>query len=129
MNLTAEFDVVYGATGFTGRLVSEYLLARYGPGGELRWALARRPRPAGATNARPADTPSGSTHMEMRFGSHPGNARLAGKDLHLTRNPRKSSIAEALVLPVKGAPLEEHRFCAAALDQGGQMPSRQEAAE
>jgi short subunit dehydrogenase-like uncharacterized protein len=43
MNLAAEFDVVvYGATGFTGRLVSEYLLARYGPGGELRWAMAGR---------------------------------------------------------------------------------------
>jgi short subunit dehydrogenase-like uncharacterized protein len=37
------FDVIlWGATGFTGRLVAEYLLGRYG--GELRWALAGRNR-------------------------------------------------------------------------------------
>lgn len=38
-----EFDVVVmGATGFTGRLVAEHLLARHGAGGDLRWALAGR---------------------------------------------------------------------------------------
>lgn len=38
-----EFDVVvWGATGFTGALVAEYLLDRYGVDGELRWALAAR---------------------------------------------------------------------------------------
>lgn len=38
----AEFDiVVYGASGFTGRLVAEYLAARYG-GGDLKWAIAGR---------------------------------------------------------------------------------------
>ncbi|MFO7764786.1 MAG: saccharopine dehydrogenase NADP-binding domain-containing protein, partial [Wenzhouxiangellaceae bacterium] len=38
-----EFDlVVMGATGFTGRLVAEHLLARHGTDGELRWALAGR---------------------------------------------------------------------------------------
>ena len=38
-----EFDViVLGATGFTGRLVAEYLVAQYGIGGELRWAAAAR---------------------------------------------------------------------------------------
>ncbi|MFQ5610349.1 MAG: saccharopine dehydrogenase family protein, partial [Woeseiaceae bacterium] len=38
-----EFDViVWGATGFTGALVAEYLQARYGFGGELRWAIAGR---------------------------------------------------------------------------------------
>jgi len=38
-----EFDVVLmGATGFTGRLVAEYLLARHGVGGDLRWAIAGR---------------------------------------------------------------------------------------
>jgi short subunit dehydrogenase-like uncharacterized protein len=38
-----EFDVIlWGATGFTGRLVAEYLAGRYG--GELRWALAGRNR-------------------------------------------------------------------------------------
>jgi short subunit dehydrogenase-like uncharacterized protein len=38
-----RFDVVvWGATGFTGRIVAEYLLERYGLGGELRWAIAGR---------------------------------------------------------------------------------------
>ena len=37
------FDiVVWGATGFTGALVAEYLLAQYGLGGDLRWAIAGR---------------------------------------------------------------------------------------
>jgi short subunit dehydrogenase-like uncharacterized protein len=34
--------VVYGATGFTGRLVAEYLLKTYGPGDSVRWAMAGR---------------------------------------------------------------------------------------
>lgn len=39
---SAEFDiVVYGASGFTGRLVAEYLADRYGGGG-LKWAIAGR---------------------------------------------------------------------------------------
>jgi len=43
MNPNAEFDiVVYGATGFTGRLVAEYLAQRYGVGGEVCWAMAGR---------------------------------------------------------------------------------------
>lgn len=43
MNPAAEFDlIVYGASGFTGRLVAEYLSLRYGPGGEVRWAMAGR---------------------------------------------------------------------------------------
>jgi short subunit dehydrogenase-like uncharacterized protein len=38
-----EFDVVvWGASGFTGRLVAEHLLAGYGIDGPLRWALAGR---------------------------------------------------------------------------------------
>lgn len=43
MNSEREFDLVLmGATGFTGRLVAEHLLARHGAGGSLRWALAGR---------------------------------------------------------------------------------------
>ncbi|MEM8766515.1 MAG: saccharopine dehydrogenase NADP-binding domain-containing protein [Pseudomonadota bacterium] len=39
----AEFDVVvFGASGFTVRLVAEYLLEQYGTDGALRWALAGR---------------------------------------------------------------------------------------
>ncbi len=38
-----EFDVVvWGATGFTGALVVEYLAATYGVGGDLAWAVAGR---------------------------------------------------------------------------------------
>jgi short subunit dehydrogenase-like uncharacterized protein len=38
-----EFDViVYGATGFTGKLVAEYLLRQYGLDGDLSWAIAGR---------------------------------------------------------------------------------------
>lgn len=38
-----DFDiVVYGATGFTGTLVAEYLARRYGVGDDLKWAIAGR---------------------------------------------------------------------------------------
>ncbi len=36
--------IVFGATGFTGHLVAEYLQASYGSTGPLRWALAGRQR-------------------------------------------------------------------------------------
>jgi len=40
-----EFDlIVWGATGFTGTLVAEYLCRQYGASGDLRWALAGRNR-------------------------------------------------------------------------------------
>ena len=43
MKNNRELDVViWGATGFTGALVAEYLRDRYGTGGELRWAIAGR---------------------------------------------------------------------------------------
>jgi len=34
--------VVYGASGFTGRLVAEYLAKQYGAGSGVRWAMAGR---------------------------------------------------------------------------------------
>lgn len=38
-----EFDViVYGATGFTGTLVAEYMLRQYGLNGDLKWCIAGR---------------------------------------------------------------------------------------
>jgi len=43
MGKNREFDVVvYGATGFTGRLVAEYLNNQYGVGGDVKWAMAGR---------------------------------------------------------------------------------------
>ena len=41
--LPRDYDViVYGASGFTGRLVAEHLLGTYGATGEIRWAMAGR---------------------------------------------------------------------------------------
>lgn len=38
-----EFDIiVWGATGFTGQLVAEYLVGQYGLAGDLNWAIAGR---------------------------------------------------------------------------------------
>ncbi len=43
MRTDAEFDIiVYGATGFTGRLVAEHLVRTQPPGGEVSWAMAGR---------------------------------------------------------------------------------------
>ena len=43
MQASRQFDViVYGATGFTGSLVAEYLLQRFGCGKDLDWAIAGR---------------------------------------------------------------------------------------
>ena len=43
MKSNRELDiVVYGATGFTGRLVAEYLNTQYGVNGEVVWAMAGR---------------------------------------------------------------------------------------
>ncbi len=40
---TKPYDlIVFGATGFTGRLVAEYLQQTYGSDGALRWAMAGR---------------------------------------------------------------------------------------
>lgn len=36
--------IVYGATGYTGRLVCEYLNTQYGANGDLKWAMAGRSR-------------------------------------------------------------------------------------
>ena len=42
-NTTTTFDlIVFGATGFTGRLVAEYLFTTYGAGGDVKWAMAGR---------------------------------------------------------------------------------------
>ncbi|MDG2091777.1 MAG: saccharopine dehydrogenase NADP-binding domain-containing protein [SAR86 cluster bacterium] len=43
MSKSSEFDfVVYGATGFTGKLVVEYLQAKYSNNNEINWAMAGR---------------------------------------------------------------------------------------
>lgn len=62
MATTKPFDiVVHGATGFTGRLVVEYLLQRYPAGSGLRWAMGGRSAAKLAAVrdelGAPADTP------------------------------------------------------------------------
>ena len=57
-----EFDlIIYGASGFTGRLVAEYLNSEYGAAGDLRWAMAGRSKSKLAQvrdeMGLPADTP------------------------------------------------------------------------
>jgi len=43
MNLSREFDIiVWGASGFTGRLVVLYLFNKYGATGDLKWAMGGR---------------------------------------------------------------------------------------
>jgi len=43
MSSNREFGVVvYGATGYTGRLVCEYLNKQYGVNGDVKWAMAGR---------------------------------------------------------------------------------------
>ena len=59
---SSKFDiVVYGATGFTGQLVAEYLATHYKGDGNLKWAMAGRSREklASVRDAigAPADTP------------------------------------------------------------------------
>ena len=42
-NAAREFDIiVYGATGYTGRLVAAHLLKTYGAAGDIAWAMAGR---------------------------------------------------------------------------------------
>jgi short subunit dehydrogenase-like uncharacterized protein len=43
MSKNRELDIiVYGATGYTGRLVCEYLNKQYGVNGDVKWAMAGR---------------------------------------------------------------------------------------
>jgi short subunit dehydrogenase-like uncharacterized protein len=62
MNASPKFDiVVYGATGFTGQLVAEYLAAHYRNDKELKWAMAGRSldklKSVRDAIGAPADTP------------------------------------------------------------------------
>ena len=61
MQASRQFDViVYGATGFTGQLVAEYLMQRYGCGSTLEWAIAgRNPDKLEAVKKRLGDDAAG----------------------------------------------------------------------
>lgn len=72
-----EFDVVvWGATGFTGRLVAEYLLGRYGIDGDLNWAMAGRDQ--GKLQEVRADLGDGSDQVPLLIAdSHDENSLRA----------------------------------------------------
>jgi short subunit dehydrogenase-like uncharacterized protein len=62
MKSAKKFDiVVYGATGFTGQLVAEYLATRYKNDAQLKWAMAGRSldklKSVREAVGAPADTP------------------------------------------------------------------------
>ena len=62
MKSPSKFDiVVYGATGFTGQLVAEYLAAHYRGDTQLKWAMAGRSldklKSVRDAIGAPADTP------------------------------------------------------------------------
>jgi short subunit dehydrogenase-like uncharacterized protein len=62
MKSSSKFDiVVYGATGFTGQLVAEYLATHYKDDAQLKWAMAGRSidklKSVRETIGAPADTP------------------------------------------------------------------------
>ena len=62
MNSSSKFDiVVYGATGFTGQLVAEYLASHYRDDKQLKWAMAGRSmdklKSVRDAIGAPADTP------------------------------------------------------------------------
>ncbi|CAA0079469.1 Putative trans-acting enoyl reductase [Zhongshania aliphaticivorans] len=62
MKTEREFDlIIYGASGFTGQLIAEYIAAQQGNSGKLRWALAGRNedkiRAVVAESGLPADLP------------------------------------------------------------------------
>src|SRR6195952_4890072 len=62
MKPSSKFDIiVYGASGFTGQLVAEYLAAQYKGDANLKWAMAGRSkdRLAAVRDAigAPSDTP------------------------------------------------------------------------
>lgn len=69
--------IVFGATGFTGQLVAEYLQSTYGSRGELSWALAGR-QPARLAEVRDAIGADASLPLLAADASDPaGMAGLA----------------------------------------------------
>jgi hypothetical protein len=77
---SSKFDiVVYGATGFTGQLVAEYLAAHYKGDANLKWAMAGRSKDKLAsvrdTIGAPVDTPADRRRRQRsRFAEGHGRA-------------------------------------------------------
>jgi len=72
---TSEFDlIVYGATGYTGRLVADYLVQRYGRDPSVKWAMAGRSL-AKLEEVRAAIDPLKSTPLVIADASDPASLK------------------------------------------------------
>ncbi len=80
MKRAAEFDiVVHGATGYTGQLVVEHLLGRYGTAGPLSWAISGRSLEKLEAVRDAAGAPAGLALIEADA-TDPGSLRaMAGR--------------------------------------------------
>ena len=66
MNNIKEYDfVVYGATGFTGKLVVEYLVHKYSNNSQIKWALAGRNLQKLESVAASKNVPEGTGLLEV----------------------------------------------------------------
>src|ERR1700723_2638939 len=75
MKSSAKFDVVvYGATGFTGQLVAEYLATHYGGDAQLKWAMAGRSKDKLAKARDAIGAPAG-TPLIVADASDPGSIK------------------------------------------------------
>ena len=75
MKSSSNFDiVVYGATGFTGQLVAEYLAAHYAGKSDPKWAMAGR-SPEKLASVRDAIGAPADTALIQADGSDPASLR------------------------------------------------------
>jgi short subunit dehydrogenase-like uncharacterized protein len=75
MKSSSKFDiVVYGATGFTGQLVAEYLAAHYAGKSDPKWAMAGR-SPEKLASVRDAIGAPADTALIQADGSDPASLR------------------------------------------------------
>ena len=105
MERDREFDIVlWGATGFTGRLVAEYLLRQYGPPGEgsrsnLRWALGGRSEDK--LKALIADLGSGGEQIPLVLADSDDRALLDVMAARSGRGRRKSLEKNSSACPLR----------------------------
>jgi short subunit dehydrogenase-like uncharacterized protein len=77
---SSKFDiVVYGATGFTGRLVAEYLAAHYKGGGNLKWAMAGRSMEKLASARDAVGAPANTALIVADANDHTSLAAMVGQ--------------------------------------------------
>ena len=80
MSTNREFDViVYGATGYTGKLVAEYMNQRYGAGGEVNWAIAGRSADKLQAVSDDLSLPEGVALVEADASDHESLQNMVGR--------------------------------------------------